>query len=845
MTTPTSTYRLQLRAGVTFDAVAEQVDDLAALGVSHLYLSPVLTAASGSTHGYDVVDPTRIDDALGGAAGLSRLVERAHAAGLGLVIDVVPNHLALTAADNPWWWDVLRRGPASDYAAHFDVRWRSRDDGPPQVLVPVLARPLEDELAEGGALRVRHPAPDVEPAAPDAGYQLTYYEHVLPLRDGSLAAAGLDPADPQASLAALNAAPGRLFGLLLDQHYRLDHWRVANQRLNYRRFFDVTHLGGTRVEDPAVFADLHRAVLELVADGHVDGLRIDHPDGMADPVEYLHRLRAAAPTTWIVVEKILGHDEQLRADWPVDGTVGYEFADRVLGLFVDPRGVEIAGEVYAGRTGRTADFAACVEAAKRDVVDELFVAETEQLIDLAREVAAEAGDVLDEAEVAGAVRELLVAFGVYRSYVRPEAASLTDDDRDVIEVAVATARARRPELGDGLDLLREVLLLEQGGGSTAEFVVRFQQLTGPVAAKGVEDTAYYRHLAFVALNEVGGEPAHPGTTPAEFHEANRRRQRTHPTSMLTTSTHDTKRSEDVRARLAVLSEMTDLWVRTVDDWRVLAAAHRGAHGPSVDHELLIYQTLLGAWPLDAERLTAYLIKAAREGKRETHWLAPDAAYEADLEAFVRGLLADGAFVSSLERVVAELLEPGRLTSLSQTLLKLTSPGVPDVYQGSELWHLALVDPDNRRPVDADTRREVLAEARAAPHPVDLLAGMDRGVPKLWVTHRALAVRADQPHAFGPEATYTPLHATGERADHVVAFLRGSLGNDEVLTVAPRLVAGLGGRFAAWTWGDTMLEIPEGRWTCALSGNVVDGGAVPLEQLLAAFPVALLVRETAA
>jgi (1->4)-alpha-D-glucan 1-alpha-D-glucosylmutase len=850
VTVPTATYRLQLHPGFGFEQAAAAVPYLAALGVSHLYLSPSFASAPGSTHGYDVVDPSRLDDELGGDDGFATLTTATREAGLSLVLDLVPNHVGLLSPHNPWWWDILRHGPDSRYARHLDVRWTRRGDGPPQVLVPQLGRPLEDELADGNDLRLAHgapphgDAPGVPPGSgdghPDASWRIVYHDHVWPVRPGSLADAGLDGDDVDGTLAVLDRDRGRLLTLLLEQHHRLVHWRRANTDLNYRRFFDITTLGGVRVEDPAVFADVHARALELVADGVVEGLRIDHPDGLRDPAGYFEQLRAAAPDAWIVAEKILEPGERPRRDWPIDGTVGYEYANLVLGLFVDPRSAGFLDDLWAHVTPDDSSYEATVDAAKREVVTSLFVAELDVLHDRFTALADAAGLVSDAITLRDALVEVLVTFPVYRTYVRADLADLDDDDRRYVTEAVSRARARRPDLDEELDLLAEVLLLEQGGEGSADFVMRFQQLTGPVMAKGVEDTTFYRYLRFVAVNEVGGDPGHLGTSLAAFHDANAQRQRDFPATMLTTSTHDTKRSEDVRTRLAVLSQLPDLWVRAVGEWAEVCARHRGPVGPAPEHELLLLQTLVGAWPIDAERAVDYLRKAAREGKRHTAWIDGDDRYEADLEDAIRGLLDDADAVALIERVLDAVQRAGRWTSLSQTLLKLTSPGVPDIYQGTELWDLSLVDPDNRRPVDLDRRHQMLGELTAeAPHPVDLLGRTDEGVPKLWVTARALRLRQERPGALGPAGSYTPVTATGVRDQHVVAYLRG----DEVLTVVPRLVVGLGSTFETWDWGDTTLPVPPGRWRCVLTEHVVDGGSdVPVGEVLAAFPVALLARD---
>lgn len=841
---PTGTYRLQLHAGFTFLDAAEQVPYLADLGVSHLYLSPSLQAAPGSAHGYDVVDPGRLSVDLGGDDGFAALADACAHHGLGIVLDLVPNHVGLVSPHNPWWWDVLRHGPASRFAHHFDIRWNARGDGPPQVLVPHLGRPLDEELSAGRDLRLAHDGAVVDADDPEAAYRIVYHEHAWPIRPGTLRALGLYPGNVDATLAAFDADRGRLFSLLLAQHYRLVHWRRANAELDYRRFFDITTLGGVRVEDPRVFADVHRRALDLVHDGVVSGLRIDHPDGLHDPGGYFEQLRAAAPDAWIVVEKILEDDEPLRTDWPVDGTTGYEFVGDVLGLFVDAGATGVLDTLWTQVTDQdeptgAASYARLVADAKHRVLDRLLVAEFRGLCDAFADLARQAGAVAGRDELDAALRAVLVAFPVYRTYVRAELAAVDDLDRHYVEEAVARARARHPELGEALDLLAEVLVLDQVGVGATDFVMRFQQLTGPVMAKGVEDTVFYRYLRFVAANEVGGDPSHLGTEPAAFHEHNRRRQRTWPGSMLTTSTHDTKRSEDVRARLAALSELPDAWVRATQEWFALTATHVGPHGPSAAHRYLTLQTLLGAWPIDADRAVDYLRKAAREGKQSTDWIDVDDAYEAALEAYVRGVLADDEVLTALASLLERLRQAGQLTSLAQTLLKLTAPGVPDVYQGCELWDLSLVDPDNRRPVDFDGRRELLRDLQTDAHPIELLGRMDEGAPKLWVTHRALRVRAELADAFGSGGTYLPVHADGPRADHVVAYVRGG----RAATIVPRLTVGLGGRFEDWDWRGTSMILPAGTWRCTLSGQVVPGDRpVSLAEILTAFPVALLVRD---
>ncbi len=825
MPRPRATYRLQLTPDFGFAPAASMVDYLAALGVSHLYASPSLQAAPGSEHGYDVVDPTRLDESRGGEDAHRMLVAALREYGLGHVLDLVPNHMALVTPDNRWWWDVLARGRGSDYADYFDIDWASG-----RILLPVLGDRLPAVL-DAGELSLVHE---------DGSYRIRYYEHVFPVADGTLDVADVDPdADPATVCATVTGDRDRLAALLDAQHYDLGYWRRANSELDYRRFFDIDTLGGVRVEDPAVFEATHRRILDLVAAGAVDGLRIDHPDGLRDPANYFQRLaEAAGEGIWIVIEKILEPGERPREDWPVAGTVGYEFCNLVLDLLVDPRAQAPLTDLDVEVTGGHRHLDAEVADGKRLALTELLDVEVERVTGWLHAVTDEVADrdVLREAVV-----ETAVSFPVYRTYIDgDDGADVPVDPADAgyVDQAIAAARARRGDLSDALDLLTDVLLRRRTGAAATEVVMRFQQLTGPATAKGVEDTALYRYTRFVALNEVGGDPDRFGVEPGGFHAANEERLRLWPDTMLTTSSHDTKRSEDVRARLAVISEQPDAWVAAVMRWREMNAPLKRDGAPSGTLEYLLYQTLVGAWPMTRERLTDYLIKAAREQKVETSWLHVDETYEQAAIDFATALLEPGAFRDDLEAFVAGILEPGRINACTQALCKLTVPGVPDIYQGCELWDLSLVDPDNRRPVDFGRRRRLLDEL-ADPPPADTIwARADDGLPKLWVTHTALQVRARHPEAFGSDGTYQALYAEGPRADHAVAFVRG----DEVVTLVPRLVTHLGDRFGAWEWGATTLTLPDGRWH-----NVLDGtdhaGTVAVADLLGTFPVALLERAT--
>jgi (1->4)-alpha-D-glucan 1-alpha-D-glucosylmutase len=638
-------------------------------------------------------------------------------------------------------------------------------------------------------------------------------------------------------VAAINADPDALDVLLQRQNYRLAFWRVAGQELDYRRFFDIPELVALHVDDPTVFAESHELVLRLVAEGSVTGLRIDHPDGLRDPDGYFRRLREAAGSgVYVVAEKILEADEPLPASWAIEGTTGYDFLNQVGGLFVDPAGEEAFTEQYVRFTGEPVEFPDVAYEAKHLVMREVLAADVNRIARLLVAVCERHRRYRDytRRELHQAVRELAAGFPIYRTYVRP-GAEPTEADLAALDHAVAAATERRPDLDpELLEFLRDVLLLRIEGDVETEVALRFQQLTAPVTAKGVEDTAFYRHVRVVSLNDVGGDPGRFGTSPDTFHRHNTRIAKEWPGTLLATSTHDTKRSEDVRVRIALLSEIPGQWALAVRRWAARNDRHRRGEWPDRNTEYLLYQTLVGAWPLETERAVAYIEKAIKEAKRHTSWITPTPDYEEAVLGFVADALADSEFVTDLETFVRPLVDAGRIASLAQTVLKLTSPGVPDLYQGTELWDLSLVDPDNRRPVDFETRRHLLDKVRDA-GAGDVLAWADDGAAKLWLVHRGLSVRARRPGAFAPGAAYRPLYASGDKVGHAVSYMRG----DEVVVVAPRLILGLDG-----DWGDTALALPPGRWADELGGERSwEGGEVgtPLAQLLDEFPVAVLGR----
>ncbi len=798
----TSTYRLQLTPTFGFAAAAGVVPYLADLGVSHLYCSPWLQTTSGSRHGYDVTDHSRINEELGGEAGLAQLRQACSDSGLGIVLDIVPNHASVAAPEsaNPAWWDVLRQGPQSPYATWFDIDWDGRDN-PGQVLVPVLGRSLA-ECLDAGELTVE-------------ADRLRYFDHVLPLAVGTE-----DLPLPE---------------LLAAQHWRLCYWEVGREELNYRRFFDVTTLAGVRVEDPDVFGATHRRILALVADGTLQGLRVDHPDGLADPQGYLARLAEATRGTWVVVEKILEHGEELPSDWACNGTTGYDVLNRITGVFIDPAGEEPLTRLYEEKTGSADRWSAVATTAKRQVVDSVLAPELGRLAELVVR-AAWARPVYRDLTRRGlrrALEELLVQFDVYRAYVRPGQRP-TSAAHEVVSRAVEHAMSATPGYGAELEAVADLVL-----NGPDELVVRFQQTCGPVMAKGVEDTAFYRFGRLLALNEVGGDPGAFGMSPQDFHDAATEIQARYPLTMTTLSTHDTKRSEDVRARLVLLSEDTARWDRVVT--RLLAQSRKyvGPAGPDAATQYFALQTLVGAYPISSDRLAAYLEKATREAKLHTSWTAPDQAYDEAVRGYAEGIVSDAAINDTVSEYVAELTEPGRVTALAQKLLQLTMPGIPDNYQGSELWDLSLVDPDNRRPVDFAERARLAAQLERGDAPTPRID--DSGAAKLHLVRCALRLRRSRPGCFGAGAGYRPLEVSGSAAAHVVAFARSApeATEDEgerTITVVPRLVLGLR---QAGGWKDTAVELPPGDWTDVLTGRRHTGSSAYLLKLLRDFPVALL------
>jgi (1->4)-alpha-D-glucan 1-alpha-D-glucosylmutase len=931
MRTPRATYRLQLGPGLTFDDAAALLDYLKALGVSDCYTSPFLETATRGSHGYDVSDHGRLRDELGGEPAFDRLARALRERDMGLLVDVVPNHMGIAQNRNAWWYDVLENGAASAYASYFDIDWHPvKSELADKVLLPILGEQYGAVL-DKGELRL---------SLEEGRFIVRYYETVLPISPRSygrilghridtlsaelggehpdvvrlkslitwfttlpprtekdperLAArrrekdigrekllALLAESEPVRGFVAqnvqiFNGTPGEprsmdlLDDLLAEQAYRVAYWRVAGEEINYRRFFDINDLAAIRMEDPEVFEAAHRLLFRLVRDGVVTGLRIDHPDGLYDPAEYFRRLqRGAGGDFYVVAEKILAPGEQLPDSWETSGTTGYEFLNLLNGIFVDRSHARAMDQIYLRVIKTRPSFSEIVHECKRLITETSMASELNVLGHRLNTISEKHRSSRDFTlgSLTRALRETIVGFPVYRTYVDGHVSAR---DREYIARAIAPARRGATTDATVYDWLQRVLTLEGPEWATEadikerlDFVMRFQQITGPVTAKGFEDTALYRFNRLVSLNEVGGDPSRFGVSLAEFHAENAARLRRSPHSLSATATHDTKRGEDVRARINVLSEIPDDWRGRVGAWQRLNRRHRttvdGAPVPGANTEYLIYQTLVGAWPIDAERLTAYLLKAVREAKSHTSWINPNAKYDTALTRFAEAILdrqRAAAFLDDFVRFQARVAHFGAINSLAQTLLKITAPGVPDFYQGTELWDLSLVDPDNRRPVDWKLRQRLLGElehalatsADRAALAHDLWLHKDDARVKLFLVHEALALRRAHPALFAAGA-YRPLEARGGLAEHVCAFARVG-GEAATVTVVPRLLARRGGQAAplgAEYWGDTTLDVPPelgGRFVNALSGETLEGASLPLGRVLARFPVALLERRPA-
>jgi (1->4)-alpha-D-glucan 1-alpha-D-glucosylmutase len=886
---PSSTYRLQLHKDFNFDDAAGIADYLHALGISHVYCSPYLQAAPGSKHGYDVVDHHSVNRELGGAEAHDRFCKKLGEAKLGQVLDIVPNHMSL-GKENKYWWDVLENGTSSRYASFFDIDWQPQEERlRDKVLVPILGDQYGRVLQSGGIKVMRRgnlfqvecaeqTLPVSPPSLPvilsraaeyarsdtlsflaasfgrlpapeyvDRRTILARHRDKVVLQDLLARLCGEEPSILgfiDQSVGELNENLDALDDFLNQQNYRLAYWKTADQQLSYRRFFDVNTLIGLRVEREHVFEETHALILDWLRRGVLDGVRVDHPDGLRDPLEYLQRLRQRAPDAWVAGEKILEPGEFLRESWPIQGTSGYDFLNVVAGVLVAPEGMAELTSVYGDFTDQITDFHSIAHEKKISVTQEGLGSDVNRLTSTFVEICEANRDRRDytRAEVRRAIREVAACFAIYRTYVVPERGEITDEDREQITQATECAKQQRQDIDGGLfDFLRDVLTMEVKGKLESEFLLRFQQFTGPVMAKGVEDTAFYCYNRLTGMNEVGSDPGRNGLSVAEFHAYCEKMQATHPSTMTTLSTHDTKRSDDVRARLAVLSEIPGRFNTAIQRWARMNSAFRTKRAgtepmPDRNTEYLYYQTLIGAWPLPMERAQAYMLKAVREAKQQTTWVANNKEFEEALRMFIELTLNYAPFLRELQQFVARVQDAGRVNSLAQTLLKYTSPGVPDLYQGGELWDLSLVDPDNRRPVDYALRKRLLDELKemsGGEVAALVMSRADEGLPKMWTIHQALQLRRERPECFGADADYTPIEVDGAKYDHVIGYLRG----EEVVTVVPRLTLKLDG-----AWKDTIAVLPKGKWKNRLSGAMVSGGVITMKLLLKDFPVALLVRE---
>ena len=877
---PSSYYRLQLYAGFTFQDAAETASYLKSLGISHLYCSPYLQAAKGSQHGYDVVDHQRVNPELGGEDGHTRFCEALNELEMGQILDIVPNHMA-TGPENCYWWDVLENGPSSPFATWFDIDWNSPEVKlQNKVLIPVLGGQY-GQILEAGQLVMEF----------DCGsFKVRYFDHVFPLSPRSVAiplsiaakrmeaptlsfiADSLErlplpqpgedeavagrhrdktvlydllqrfcserPGAPEAiSQVAndLNKDLDALDSILNLQHYRLAYWRTADQELGYRRFFDVNTLVGMRMERLHVFLATHARILEWLRTGVLDGVRADHPDGLRDPQQYFVRLRSAASDALIYAEKILQPSETLRANWPIDGTTGYDFLNMCNGLLIHPEGLVEIDKIYRDFTGREEDYDKLICSKKHDVEHEALGSDVNRLAQIFVEICDSNRDRRDytRAEIRRAIREVAAAFNIYRTYVVPQRGEITEEDEAAFDHAISIAKTRRTDVEPGLfDFMSDVLRLRARGELENEFLLRFQQFTAPVMAKGVEDTTFYCFNRMIALNEVGGSPQRGSIALEEFHSFCEKTQRLHPQTMNALSTHDTKRSDDVRARLAVLTETPATWRAALRRWSRMNGAFKTGEFPNRNTEYFLYQTLIGAWPISTERTQAYMEKAVREAKEHTSWTQQNKEFEDALRTFIERLYQSAEFIKDLEEFVSKILLPGRINSLAQTLIKSTVPGVPDHYQGSELWDLHLVDPDNRGTVDYGIRRSMLAELEKEIPAEEVMKRMDDGLPKLWVIFKALHLRRDHPDWFGNDAAYIPVAAKGPRQNHLIAYMRG----ENIAVVAPRWSLKLDGNF-----GSTTVDLPEGEWDHLFTGEKFEGGVLKVQSLLRQFPVALLTK----
>ncbi len=902
---PLATYRLQFNRNFTFAQATEIIPYLAALGISHCYASPYLRARPGSMHGYDIIDHYQLNPEIGTPEEYDRFVETLHQHNMGQILDIVPNHMGVMGADNVWWLDVLENGEASNYAGFFDIDWEPlKDELQGKVLVPVLDGQYGDVLDKGdlklafdsekGEFSIfyyQHKFP-IDPReypfilrrqvdrltealgadnqdllelqsltaafghlptrmqiASDKKAERNRDKEIHKRRLATLCGQSPQIADfIQENVAALNGTPGNsrsfdeLHELIKSQAFRLAYWRVASDDINYRRFFDINDLAGIRMENPDVFEATHRLILELIRDGKVNGLRIDHPDGLFNPAKYFEQLQAGS-RVYLVVEKILSGDEPLPAEWPVHGTTGYDFSNLVNGLFVDSSAASKIERAYRGFLGEAEEFREVLHHCKKNVMRNALASELNVLANLLSRIALSNRHTCDFTlnSLRYALSEIVAHFPVYRTYLTEE--SVSPRDREYIDIAIDAAKNRaRSQDTSVFDFIHRVLTTREGDEpgnvyrrAFITFAMKFQQFTSPVQAKGLEDTAFYRYHPLMSINDVGADPLEFGVTLEEFHRKTALRAREWPVSMLATSTHDSKLAEDVRARINVLSEIPGRWRLKARQWRLMnrdkKSLFEGGEAPSRNDEYLFYQVLIGTWPTEGEQPTAelrerlknYMLKAAREAKQVTSWANQNAVYEGALGSFVEGVLdpsTHSEFIADFSAFHGWIARVGMVNSLSQVLIKLTSPGVPDIYQGSELSEFRLVDPDNHQPIDFARRQKMLCEmiSLAPPQLPDFshcladkfVSGQDReGRSKLYLTWRALGARQRHAELF-QRGVYVPLNVEGNAANHLIAYARVH-GEDRAIIAAPRMATALveesGASFTRDFWRETRLVLP--------------------------------------
>ncbi len=853
----TATYRLQLTPDFDFYDCIKVLSYLSELQVTGIYTSSYLKAEKGSTHGYDVVDHQKINDELGGRKGFDKFAEKMKQLSLKHILDIVPNHVSIKSEDNKLWQDVLEKGRDSRFFDFFDI-----NSNPPQkrlqdkILLPVLGGHYSDEI-EDSRLTIQLNEGDIK---------VIYYENCFPLSvksKKSIIKSGLENfGDTETNNMAerylkesdiaqvfankslrnciakeiekINNDKSMLDEILSRQNYLLSYWRAADTDINYRRFFSINDLAGLKVEKKEVFYHVHKLIFELAYSGDIDGLRIDHIDGLYDPKAYLESLRKRVDSKWIIAEKILSPDEKLPENWPIEGTTGYDFLNKVNGLFIYPENKKQFTDLYQKLTGRTKIYEDVLFDKKLDRLNNSFSGEKKRLLEMLEKTAMDNFKYRDLTlkEISQALETLIASFDVYRTYISTPDFFISDQDRKILEKAITKSKKRRSELSHLIwEIFEDIFFAKIKNDTAGRFIMAFQQLTGPVMAKGAEDTAFYCYNRFISLNEVGGNPSQFGTSLEDFLCYCSKIQEKWPRTMLTTSTHDTKRGEDVRMRINMLSDIPDTWKNTVENWFEMNKKYHKNNWPDSNSECFLYQTLAGCWPVEKQRITDYMIKVAREAKEITAWKDQNQNYENALREFISGILSDDEFTRSLTKLVEKINYPARICSLAKTLIKCTAPGIPDIYQGSELWNMSLVDPDNRRSVDYEKRKKLFSKLNQLSQN-EILNEMDSGLPKMYVIHKTLQVRNKFPEIFDEDSDFRSVNISGEKSHHVIAFSR----MDKLITLAPRWLIKLKG-----DWKDTAVTLPEGQWKNIFTDEEIEG-KVLISDLFENFPVTLLLEE---